>query len=101
MSNITRDNPDIHCITIPAYTGQDQAARQVAGLVVGSDIIKDALEKRNVEVQPLLDVIVDIVRFVLIFFLVYYMILMFYFQGSFCGCTNKVDCSKIHGAHCQ
>lgn len=62
MSSIERYTPDLVRLSVFIYTGSDPAARQMSCVVTPSNILKSALERHNIALQPLIDIAADLIR---------------------------------------
>ncbi|KDR65491.1 hypothetical protein GALMADRAFT_217539 [Galerina marginata CBS 339.88] len=62
MTILARYNPDIHNLNFALYTGTDQAARQISGIVTGSQLVLDMINEpeNNIMVQELIDMFTGI-----------------------------------------
>ncbi len=57
-----RFSTDIHRLSIIAYTGTDETARQQSGIVTSSKLVEQMLGRHAVRVQQLVDMIIDLTR---------------------------------------
>ncbi|KDR79083.1 hypothetical protein GALMADRAFT_208568 [Galerina marginata CBS 339.88] len=66
LSALGRFNPDIHHINFALYTGTDQAARQLSGIVTASDLVVEMIKEpeNKVMVQDLVDMFVGMLSII-------------------------------------
>lgn len=62
MSSIERYTPDLVRLSVFIYTGTNPAARQLSCVVMPSNILKSALERHNITLQPLIDTVSDLIQ---------------------------------------